>query len=174
MAPRLRIVPIGQLPDGAAEGLAASLSAFGFSAEVSAGAPRGVAALLSPGQKVLDGNFALAALRRDFTDRVLGLCALPLRDDTRPWVYGLAEVNGRAAVFSTDTFYRGGLSPAESVERLSGAVLHELSHTLGMVHCRQRGCLMSATHEPSAMRRLAPRFCENCTRQWKARLGALR
>ncbi len=171
MASPLRIVPIGPLPAGAGEGLAARLATHGFDATVARAPGPQVASLVRPGQDRLDAHFALAALRREPAPRVLGLTALELKEDSRPTVYGLAELNGRVAVFSTHPFFRGGLAPAEAADRLAGAVLHELAHTFGMVHCRNHGCLMNATHEPASLRRLQPTFCDSCRRSWKSRGG---
>jgi predicted Zn-dependent protease len=171
VAAPLCIVPIGPLPAGAGEGLAARLEAHGFDTSLASAAGPQVASLVRPGQERLDAHFALAALRQEPSPRVLGLTALELKDHKRPTVYGLAELNGRVAVFSTNPFFHRGLPPAEATDRLAGAVLHELAHTFGMVHCRNRGCLMNATHEPASLRRLHPTFCDSCSRSWKSRGG---
>jgi predicted Zn-dependent protease len=150
------------------------LAAHGFAASVEdAPGPR-VQSLVSAGQGRLDAHFALAALRQQRPGRVLGLAGVDLKEDTRPLVYGLAEVNGRVAVFSAKPFFDRGLGPQESLDRLAGAVLHELAHTFGMVHCRSRGCLMNATHEPAVLRRLDPRFCASCQRSWRLRIDRAR
>jgi len=174
VAAPLRVVPIGPLPAGAAEGLATRLGEHGFAVSVEATPSPRIASLVAPAQERLDAHFALAALRREPSSRVLGLTAAELKDDSRPTMYGLAEMNGRVAVFSTRPFYQGGLSPAEALDRLTAAVLHELAHTLGMVHCRHRGCLMNATHEPAVLRRLQPRFCDACAGQWSPRVARSR
>lgn len=173
MAP-LRVIPIGTLPAGAAAGLAARLGEHGFDASVEEAPGPRVAALVGAGQERLDAHFALSALRAERAGRVLGLAGVELKADTQPLVYGLAEVNGRTAVFSTRPFWGGGLAAEESIDRLAAAVLHELAHTLGMVHCRNRGCLMNATHEPAVMRQLTPRFCQACARSWELRVRRTR
>ncbi len=174
MTATVRVVPIGVLPGGAADGLAQRLAEHGFEASVEPDPSPRVRSLLGPGQERLDAHFALAALRKEPHPRVLGLAGTDLKDDSRPVVYGLAEVNGRAAVFSVRPFVGGGLSAGESLDRLAAAVLHELAHTFRMVHCRNRGCLMKATHEPAVLRQLEPRFCANCESQWSSRLRRAR
>lgn len=170
----LKVVPIGELPAGAAEGLAARLAEHGFDASVQGAPGPRVRELVGPAQTRLDAHFALTALRAEPAARVLGLAGIELKDAARPLVYGMAEVNGRAAVFSTRPFVGGGLTRDESLDRLAGAVLHELAHTFGMVHCRNRGCMMNATHEPASLRQLQPRFCPSCRRSWDVRLRRAR
>ena len=98
--------------------------------------------------------------------RVLGITAVDLYIPIFTFVFGEAQLDGKAAVVST---FRprgdaGGLRPPKKLllRRLLLLSLHELSHTLGLGHCRQPGCLMgfSANLEKLDQRNLA--FCEYC------------
>ena len=170
MARELFVLPIGQLPPGAAAGLAKRLEAHGFAAAVGRADGEAFHSLIPSNSSKVNAMFAIEALRREGGDSVLGLCALPLTDGRREWVYGLGEMNGRVSVFSIKPFRRGGLSLEEALNQLAPAVLHELAHNFGMVHCRRKGCLMHATHEPAAMRQLPQDFCEVCRPLWMSRL----
>ena len=170
MSRELFVLPIGELPPGAATGLAKRLEGHGFAAKVGRADGEAFRFLIPPNSSKVNALFAIEALRREGGDSVLGLCALPLTDGRREWVYGLGEMNGRVSVFSIEPFQRGGLSLEEALNQLAPAVLHELAHNLGMVHCRRKGCLMHATHEPAAMRQLPQGFCEVCRALWMSRL----
>jgi hypothetical protein len=98
----------------------------------------------------------LVHLRKERADHVLGVTDLALTDGVREWVYGLG----------------GGLSGEVFLDRLSAALLHELAHNVGMVHCRNGGCLMHATHEPARMRQLELAFCASCDATWRRRIQA--
>lgn len=171
MRPVLAVVPIGSVDRAVLEGVAARLVEHGFEAKVAEGGPA-VRALVGPGMRRLHALNALPALHKETGNFVLGVTDVEVTDDVKEWVYGIGEVNGRCAVFSTKPFRQGGLSPHRFLDQLSAAILHELAHNLGMVHCRTKGCLMHAEHEPAAMRQLALAFCESCLRSWRRRLRA--
>ncbi len=164
-------MPIGPVERTVLEGVASRLGAHGFDPRVAAGGPA-VQALVGPGMRTLQALNALPALRKERGDFILGLTEFEVTDGVKPWVYGMGEVNGRCAVFSAKPFRRGGLPAERVLDQLAAAVLHELAHNVGMVHCRTKGCLMHATHEPAAMRQLSLTFCASCGREWRRRTRA--
>ncbi len=171
MGAALDIVGIGPVQPAVLAGAARRLSGHGFAARVREGGPA-VRALVGPGLARLQAQSAIPALRQEKGDLVLGITELEVTDGVREWVYGMSEMNGRCAVFSAKPFRRGGLSGERVLDKLCAAVLHELAHNLGMVHCRSKGCLMHATHEPAAMRQLELSFCPRCNAQWRRRIRA--
>ncbi|HKZ59722.1 MAG TPA: hypothetical protein VJ547_07740 [Candidatus Thermoplasmatota archaeon] len=169
--PVLQVVAIGAVDPGVLSGVGSRLEDHGFAARTVEGG-KAVRALVGPGMTRLQALNAIPALRREGGDFVLGLTDLEVTDGVKPWVYGMGELNGRCAVFSTRPFRQGGLSSEAFLDQLSAAVVHELAHNVGIVHCRKRDCLMHATHEPAAMRQLERKFCESCERQWLRRIRA--
>lgn len=171
MRPILEVVAIGPVEAPVLEGVGRRLEAHGFQAKtIGGGEP--VRSLVGPGTVRLQALNVIPALRREKGDFVLGLTDFEVTDGVKPWVYGMGEVNGRCAVFSTKSFRQGGLSGEKFLDQLSAAVVHELAHNVGMVHCRKPACLMHATHEPAAMRQLKRAFCESCQKQWLRRIRA--
>ena len=65
------------------------------------------------------------------------------------FVFGEAQVGGMAAVVSTarlrPEFYGLPPDPARLRGRLEKECIHELGHTVGLVHCRRPGCVMAAS-----------------------------
>jgi archaemetzincin len=169
--PLLDLVALGAVDRAVLVGVGDRLARHGFDPRVVAGGPA-VRALVAPGATRLQALMVLPALKKERGDHVLALTDLELTDGVRPWVYGMGEINGRCAVFSTTPFRTGGLSAEKLLDRLSAAILHELAHNVGMVHCRTKGCLMHATHSPAAMRQLDLSFCEACDRSWRRRIRA--
>jgi archaemetzincin len=173
MGASLDLVPIGSVSEAALEGVAARLRAYGFEPARKAPDER-VSTLLGPGSTSLQAQSAIAALRGGRAKHTLGITEVELKDGSRPFVYGLGEVNGSTAVFSLAQFRRGGLSVDTMLDRFCAAVLHEVAHNVGMVHCRNKGCIMQAAHEPVALRQMEMFFCPSCTAQWNRRIRASR
>lgn len=98
--------------------------------------------------------------------RVLGITAVDLYIPIFTFVFGEAQLDGKAAVVSISRPRgdAGGVRPPKNLllRRLLLLSLHELSHTFGLGHCRQPGCLMgfSANLEKLDQKNLA--FCEYC------------
>jgi archaemetzincin len=98
--------------------------------------------------------------------RILGVTAMDLYIPIFTFVFGEAQLDGKAAIISLFR-PRGGADralPPRSVllKRLIKLSLHELGHTFGLGHCREHACLMgfSANIEDLDQRNLT--FCKYC------------
>lgn len=98
--------------------------------------------------------------------RVLGVTGIDLFIPVLTYVFGEAQLPGRAAVISlhrlSPELY--GLPPDE--ERLAGRAekeaVHELGHTFGLVHCRRPGCVMGTSTYVEEIDLKSARFCDEC------------
>lgn len=105
---------------------------------------------------------------RDSPDtwRLVGVTALDLYIPILTFVFGEAQLGGKAAVVSLhrlrDEFY--GLPP--NLPALRGRALkeavHELGHTLSLAHCDDYQCVMSASHGIELVDLKTSRFCATC------------
>jgi len=83
------------------------------------------------------------------------------------FVYGQAQLAGKVAVVSLarlrPEFY--GLPPDKDlmVRRVRKEVSHELGHTLGLIHCPDKTCLMSLATEIMQVDLKFENFCRNCS-----------
>ncbi|UCG11938.1 MAG: archaemetzincin family Zn-dependent metalloprotease, partial [Deltaproteobacteria bacterium] len=107
----------------------------------------------------------LAESRRPHT-RILALVSVDLFIPVLTYVFGEAQIGGRAAVVSIhrlkqkeegiriplDTFY----------ERAAKVALHEVAHTFELVHCSQPECIMRFSSGPTDLDELPLFFCEYC------------
>lgn len=98
--------------------------------------------------------------------RVLGLTSVDLFIPILSYVFGEAQLPGRAAIVSlhrlTPELY--GLPPDEArvTERAEKEALHELGHTFGLVHCRQPACVMRSSTYAEEIDHKTAKFCSDC------------
>lgn len=116
--------------------------------------------------------------QEDPADRVLGVTGVDLFTPVLTYVFGEAQLGGRAAIVSIHRLRSEayGLPPDEALlfDRLHKEAVHELGHTFGLLHCSNLGCVMraSAYAEEIELKRAA--FCDLCRallRKAEARAG---
>lgn len=98
--------------------------------------------------------------------RILGITAVDLFIPILTFVFGEAQLNGRAAIISLFR-PRGDADgsnppPALVLRRLIKLSIHELGHTLGLGHCREEGCLMGFSANLEKLDQKNPAFCQYC------------
>ena len=169
----IEIVPLGELPAGVLERLASGLrAAFGCQVSVAAAVPVPEAAYqASRGQ--YDASMALNAVRPLVWKkgwRRLAVIDVDLFAGSLNFVFGQADLSGTAAVISLtrlrNRFY--GLPDDDNllVERAIKEALHEIGHTLGLVHCKAP-CVMYFSNSLVDTDGKSASFCDAC----RARLG---
>ena len=98
--------------------------------------------------------------------RVLGITAVDLYIPIFTFVFGEAQLDGKAAIVST--FRPGGgacnIRPPQPLflERLIKLSLHELGHTFSLPHCRRDGCLMGFATNLEKLDHKNLELCEYC------------
>lgn len=99
-------------------------------------------------------------------DRILAIVEVDLYIPVLTFVFGEAQLRGRAAVVSTfrlaNQFY--GLPPNHPllVERLVKELLHELGHCYGLIHCRTYDCVMRSSTYVEEIDLKKPELCSGC------------
>ncbi|HJW13802.1 MAG TPA: archaemetzincin family Zn-dependent metalloprotease [Thermoanaerobaculia bacterium] len=98
--------------------------------------------------------------------RVLGVTGVDLFTPVLTYVFGEAQLGGRAAVVSSHRLRNEvyGLPPDERLlfERLHKESVHELGHTFGLLHCPNPACVMRASSYAEEIELKAARFCDGC------------
>jgi len=96
--------------------------------------------------------------------KVLGLTDVDLFIPILTFVFGEAQLGGRAAVVSTARLLPGNGSRGGRVlaERLRKEALHELGHAYGLVHCGNPGCVMGRSPGVAEIDAKGPSFCTDC------------
>jgi archaemetzincin len=108
----------------------------------------------------------LGQLLDDGPDRALGVTALDLFIPVLSFVFGEAQLGGRAAVVSLHRLRAEayGLRPDPSLlfERLVKEANHELGHTHGLVHCHSLDCVMRSSTYVEDIDQKPELFCDEC------------
>ena len=79
------------------------------------------------------------------------------------FVFGEAQLGGRAAVVSTARLGEPGLpDPRVALERLAKESVHEMGHCFGLVHCDTPGCVMGRSPSARDVDRKRGEFCSRC------------
>jgi archaemetzincin len=99
---------------------------------------------------------------------VLGLTTFDLFVPILTFVFGEAQLRGKAALVSTcrlqEEFYGLPANPSRFLDRLEVEAVHELGHTLGLRHCDDWNCAMSSSHAVERIDIKQASYCEACLR----------
>lgn len=121
-----------------------------------------------PGRDQYDSTRLLRELKASCQGLVVGAAAVDLFIPVLTFVFGEAELGGRAAVFSIhrlrEEFY--GLPPDHDrlLERAVRELLHEAGHMAGLAHCQDAACVMSPSHSVELVDAKNAEYCPACAR----------
>lgn len=97
---------------------------------------------------------------------VLGVTGVDLFVPVLTFVYGEAQLGGRAAVVSLHRLrpeaYGLAPDPALLGQRLLKEAVHELGHVHGLVHCPDPTCVMRPSTYAEQIDSKSAEFCESC------------
>lgn len=127
----------------------------------------------------VDGSSALDAVRRQYSAakmldllqahplpegvKRVGITPLDLFLPVFTHLYGYAQMGGQVAVVSTFRIRpENGLSPDLLLERTVKEILHELGHTMGLVHCPAPWCAMHPSRWPEEIDLKDMAYCPPC------------
>ncbi len=116
-----------------------------------------------------DSNMLLSQLLSDPSEdakRILGVTSVDLFIPVLTYVFGEAQLGGRAAVISTNRLRseKYGLPPDPEtlISRLEKEAVHELGHTFDLLHCSDPACVMHASTYVEEIDPKGASFCAAC------------
>ena len=103
--------------------------------------------------------------RHEGAHRILGVTDVDLFIPVLTFVFGEAQLGGRAAVVSTARLGDTPLIPGEQARialRLQKEAVHELGHTFGLLHCADVRCAMARSPSLRHVDDKLPVLCRPC------------
>jgi len=98
--------------------------------------------------------------------KVLAVTTVDLYIPVLTYVFGEAQLDGKAAVVSTyrlrDDLYGLPENPQKLKERLHKEAVHELGHTFGLIHCHKPQCVMYTYSYAEEIDFKSINFCKDC------------
>lgn len=175
----IQLVPLGDVPPNLVEVLSVTLAKV-FSARCQILPPQPTPAYafnVDRGQYSSMQILARMAASPNLTAwKVLAVTYFDLYIPVLTFVFGEAQLDGACAVVSAHRLRQEVYGfPADQPllqERLLKEAVHELGHTLGLMHCDDRSCVMSSSHSVEWIDLKTARFCATCQANSQPRLAA--
>jgi archaemetzincin len=100
------------------------------------------------------------------SDKILGIFNVDLYVPILTFIFGQAFLGGQTGIASLYRLSneRYGMAPDEHLmlERLKKEVIHELGHTLGLIHCPEPQCVMRSSTYVEDIDQKSRHLCNNC------------
>ena len=106
----------------------------------------------------------LADLAPPGTIKILAICSVDLFIPILTYVYGEAQLGGKACIISTYRLSEGlGTVPSERfTQRVVKESIHELGHTFNLRHCKDHACCMHYCRTIKDVDRKTHQLCRYC------------
>ena len=99
--------------------------------------------------------------------KILGVTSVDLFVPVLTYVFGEAQLDGKAAVVSIyrlrDELYGLPKNPEKLKARLEKETVHELGHTFGLIHCQDPRCVMYTSTYAEEIDLKSRGFCSSCS-----------
>ncbi len=100
------------------------------------------------------------------TFKIIGVTRVDLYVPILTFVFGAAQMPGQCAVISIrrldPSFYQAPKDQGLLLERVKKTAVHELGHSMGLIHCRDRRCVMFSSTRIEDTDFKKEEFCYTC------------
>jgi archaemetzincin len=168
MIGRLQILPLGNVDPELLEWLCYELEK-GFRTDTEVLSPMDPSFAYHPERKQYHSTEILEATSKRVTRstwRMLAVTEVDLYVPILTFVFGEAMLGGRNALVSyhrlRQEFYGLGKDRDVLARRLLTEAVHELGHTMHLIHCADHRCVMSSSHAVEWIDIKESTFCSDC------------
>ena len=156
----VQILPFEETPQRDLTELIEELASVGIEATLLPKASI-VAPSYNPQRRQYNAGILLDRVRLGPWHCVLGVTSQDLYVEGLNFVFGLADISGKAAVISLHRLHAGADDRLFWARAVKEAV-HELGHTRGLRHCANPRCVMAFSNSLADTDRKGKEFCSNC------------
>jgi len=156
---RLSLLPFGEVKREVLEKVAKQLDFFQAEIKILPPISNPMRAY-NPIRKQYLADFFLEEARMREGDRVLGIASVDLFAGDLNFVFGQAEIGGKAAVISICRL--ASEDNEVYLERIVKEAVHELGHTFGLRHCPDKYCVMHFSNCLADTDLKGRNYCERC------------
>ena len=114
-------------------------------------------------------SLILDFLEKHYEGRVLGITKEDMYTEGLNFVFGQAKVRGKVAIVSICRLDPKFFHQPEDKElferRIVKEVIHEVGHVLGLMHCPNKGCVMTFSNTVGDVDKKTKNLCEMCKMQ---------
>jgi archaemetzincin len=115
-----------------------------------------------PERKRFNANPFMDIVKNQPGDRVLGVTEVDLYSENLNFIFGKAQIMGKAAVISLHQLK--GNKELYHMRAFKEAV-HELGHTMGLDHCKKKSCVMHFSDTIADTDFKNPEYCRLCMKK---------
>jgi archaemetzincin len=169
MKGKLYLVPVGEVPGDVLTTLQPELEGtFDVACAIAPALPQPLNACHRSRAQYLSSKILEELGRLDLpgASRLLGVVDLDLYVPELNFVFGQATMGGRQALIALPRLRQSFYGLAEDRDlfhlRVLKEAVHELGHTLGLGHCRDRSCVMSFSNSLRDTDVKGASFCPTC------------
>jgi len=166
---KLRLILLGKVPRSVIDAISRGLQhTFGIKVEIGqkVGLPSSAYTSL---RKQYRADLLINFLAENFEGKILGITDRDLYTLHLNFVFGQAQLNGKAAILSIarldPTFYGEKSNLNLLVRRAVKEAIHEIGHTLGLRHCTTPGCVMQFSNSILEVDEKSTELCKKCRSQ---------
>ncbi|MCK4339784.1 MAG: archaemetzincin family Zn-dependent metalloprotease [Candidatus Cloacimonetes bacterium] len=106
-------------------------------------------------------------LTQDDAQKIIGVANIDLHIPILTFVFGLAQLDGNAAIMSLyrlrQEYYGLPSNRALLLERATKEAVHEIGHTFGLTHCLNNRCVMHTSNSVRKVDNKDNSFCNSCS-----------
>lgn len=167
--PVITIVTFGFFEDDLIRGLAAALHHESGFPVIHREGYIDMSDFFDPSRRQYDGNKLLKAVDSMYGEnsyRTIGLFTVDIFIPILTFIFGQAYLNGRTGIASNyrlnNEIYGMAADAALKDERFIKEVIHEVGHTLGLIHCHVPDCVMRSGTYVEDIDQKSQAFCSSC------------